>query len=302
MRIGLIVGNRRMRDPNDPHGAVREGLRRLGHQVEVVCPGDWPVFCTLPDVAFLWNAVHGRRGVLAAELRRRRIPVLVMEHGFFDRRTYTQIDPLGFNHTASWTGVLQSSAPPDGARRFREAWGKRVRPMRARDGYVLIVLQVPKDAQLRDSEIRHPGPFVGAVEDALPRSVDIRVRPHPRSDWLPGATNRSVPVESGLEDAVRGAAFVVTINSNTGNEALAWGCPVLCLGPALYADAGVARPTGLAGLAEALAAVLAGWRPGSTDVRNYLHHLACRQWSLDELADGYVLAKLLDDVARTGTA
>ena len=37
--------------------------------------------------------------------------------------------------------------------------------------------------------------------------------------------------------------------------------------------------TGLAGLDHALDVMAEGWTPEPPVVRNYLHHLACRQWS-----------------------
>ena len=85
----------------------------------------------------------------------------------------------------------------------------------------------------------------------------------------------------------------MTINSNAGNEALAAGCRVLCLGPALYAMAGVARQTTVADMPTALRDMLAGWAPESAAVRNYLRWLACRQWSRAELADGDALGPIL---------
>jgi len=100
-----------------------------------------------------------------------------------------------------------------------------------------------------------------------------------------------------LREAVDGAAFAVTVNSNSGNEALAWGCCVLSLGPSLYALAGAACRTGLAGLEHALEAMADGWTPEPATVTNYLYWLACRQWSRDELAHGDVLRRLLDAVA-----
>ena len=105
-------------------------------------------------------------------------------------------------------------------------------------------------------------------------------------------------LDGTLAGAVRGARFAVTINSNAGNEALAWGCPVLCLGPALYATAGVAERTRLAKLPAAIEQMLAGWRPRDDDVRTYLCHLACRQWNCDELAEGSVLKRLLHGTER----
>jgi capsule polysaccharide modification protein KpsS len=85
----------------------------------------------------------------------------------------------------------------------------------------------------------------------------------------------------------------LTVNSNAGNEALAMGCPVLCVGPALYAMAGVAMLTHLVNLAGRIA-WMRDCRFDEAAVKNYLYHLACRQWTGEELAEGTALKGLLD--------
>ena len=306
MRIGLICDNRQWTCASEPFRAVAAGLRRLGHQVEVVARAGWPLWDRLPEVVFLWNGIHGPWGEYRRRLAAEGVPVLIMERGFFDRFNYTQIDRAGFNHAASWSSMLAGPAPSDGLRRFVRAWGREPAPFGLRKGYALVLLQVPSDAQLEDAAIRHPGPLVEAVDAAAPAGLKIRIRAHPLSRWQCGRPSRAAPIARDgdrrpragmlagkLRDAVAGAKFCITINSNAGNEALAWGCPVLCLGPALYAIAGVARQVAVAELWRGLAEMDAGWRPDEQAVRSYLAHLACRQWSRDELADGWPLERLL---------
>lgn len=296
MRIGLIATNREWHNDGGPHRAVAIGLERLGHHVEVVAPvARWPIFAALPGVVFVWNGARGRRAEFVRRLRADGIPALIMERGFFDRFNFTQIDRQGFNHTASWATGVREPAPAVGADRFQAVWGAR-RPMKARKrGYILILLQVSDDAQLSQSEIHHPGPFVQAVQDAAPPEMEIRVRAHPRSTWRRDTRGRAKILKGSLERAVRNARFAATINSGSGNEALALGCPVLCLGPALYSIAGAAQQTKLADLREAIESMLGGWRPDGRTVKNYLHWLASRQWTCEELAEGTVLETLLDD-------
>ena len=298
MQIGLICQNHEWRDPSVPHRAVRQGLQRLGHNVEVVVPAHGGgLFSAQPDAAFLWNAVHGVRGQIAAELRDAGATVFVMERGFFDRFRHTQIDGRGFNHTASWARGLGQPAPDEGAARLRASFGVRTSIRPRRDGHVLVLLQVPRDAQLRDSELHHPGPLVQAVEDVMPRDIEIRARAHPASGWTCSRAGRTRMLSGELAEAVDGARFVITINSNSANEALARGCPVLCLGPALYAEAGVARQARLVDLPRAVEEMLCGSHPRDANVANYLGWLACRQWTEQELAEGSVLKRLLDEAA-----
>ena len=295
MRAAIICTNKTWTDTRSPIRAVAVGLERLGCDVAPIAIGDWPIFSRLPDVAFIWNGVHGRRGSIAADLRKRGVPVMVMERGFFDRMNHTQIDHAGFNHTASWAVDIAGPAPVDGVSRFArliETIGPP-RPVRPRSsGHILILGQVAGDAQLRDSEIRRAEDLVRAVEKAACADVELRFRPHPMDSWRSG---RTVTLDGELNDAIDAARFAITINSNSANDALLRGCPVLCLGPALQGIAGAAIQTSLAGLQRNIKLMLAGWRPDQRRVLSYLHWLAARQWTIDELsgAGGGVLARLL---------
>ena len=298
MRIIVIANNRQFADPAEPYSHVAAGLRTLGHNVEVVAKKPtWPLWQGRADVAVVWNGVKRPAGAIADRARQAGAKVLVMERGFFDRMAHTQLDFHGFNHRASWASRLGRPAPIGGAERFRQVWGTEPTPMRSRrDGYILVLGQVSRDAQVRDSEIHHAGPLAQAVEDAAPRDVDIRIRPHPLARWCRPADARAAVIEGDLRTAIAGARFVVTINSNAGNEALAWGCPVLCFGPSLYGMAGVALQTHLVDMPASIRLMLDGWRPPRDMTANTLAHLACRQWSRGELARGTVLKRLLDDI------
>jgi len=300
MKIGLICDNREWTVGEKPYKAVRDGLERLGHQVRVACPvGPRLPWATRPDAVFVWNGVHGVAGRLRAPLAELGVTVFVMEWGWFDRFAHVQIDHAGFNHTASWSGAGWGDCPADGPERFRRAWGATPEPFRSREGYCLVLLQVPGDAQLAEAEIRRPGTLVEAVEAHAPPGLDIHVRAHPLHPWSCGSGRRVRMTDAPLGEGVAKAKFCVTINSNAGNEALAWGCPVLCVGPALYAAAGVARRTTVARMGQELVRMASGWRPEDAAVRNYLYRLACRQWSAEELAQGAPLRKVLADASPT---
>ena len=86
----------------------------------------------------------------------------------------------------------------------------------------------------------------------------------------------------------------MTINSNAGNDALWAGVPVLCLGPALYEIAGVARRTSIAQLMPDLEFMMMGWLPYEHTVLRYFHWLCARQWTADELASGETLEQILE--------
>jgi len=300
MNVSFLITNAECRRGRSQR-AVHDGLRALGHRVKVDRPAMGPRRAAEDfDCAFIWNGIHSNRADAVRAFRTAGKPAFIMERGFFDRMRHTQIDAAGFNHTASWTDTLTEPAPQEGRGRFEALWGSSPTPMTVRNhGYVLVLLQVPADSQLRDSEIHHPGPLVDAVENAMPRSIPLRVRPHPVSQWNSGTRRDGAPrharmlTSGSLADAVAGARFCLTINSNSGNEALAMGCPVLCLGPSLYAMAGAAMQTTLAGMAVGIRDMLDGWHPPQGSVKNYLYHLACRQYGIDELRTGAPLREIL---------
>jgi hypothetical protein len=294
MRVGILCDNRRWANRREPFRAIAEGLRRLGHEVSVSSGAQGPPWGRLPEVAVLWNGVHGSSGRVRARLRRAGAATLILERGFFDRANHTQIDHAGFNHTASWAGRLDAPAPPNGRARLESCWGPRRVVGPRRKGWVLVLGQVPGDAQLADCELRHAASLVRAIEDATPESIEIRFRPHPLANGAEPAMRRARRASGSLADAAAGARFAVTINSGAGNEALALGCPLLCLGPALYATAGVALRSRLVDLPTRISLMLRGYHPAPGRVENYLQHLACRQWTPRELAQGDALAGLLE--------
>jgi len=282
------------RDRTQPFRAVAEGLAGLGFDVSVMRLGEQGLL-DAADLVVLWNGRKGRWRELKHQARALGIPTIIMEHGFFDRRAYTQIDHLDILHWASWTAELRNPAPPEGGARLARVWPHRLRPFGGRDGYVLVLGQVPGDSQMQESEVSLPTPLKKAVARSLPRGVDAVFRPHPRAGSKRVSYLRRCEARTIVE-AIEGARFAVMINSNAGNECLALGCPVLCLGPALYAQAGVAKQTRMSNFKRTLLEMLAGWRPDGGAVRNYLHWLACRQYNQQEMREGEVLARLLEKV------
>jgi len=150
---------------------------------------------------------------------------------------------------------------------------------------------------MEDSEIDSPTPLERMVARSLPDGVEGRFRPHPRAQVVRKAYLPRCDAKT-LAEAVEGARFAVMINSNAGNECLALGCPVLCLGPALYEKAGVALRTTQRTFYREFGQMLDGWKPDAERVRNYLHWLACRQYSPDDFRDSQVLS----DVVRRAVA
>jgi len=217
------------------------------------------------------------------------IPVYRMEHGWFDRKKYHQCDLRGILHWSSLVQKFHLPAPAEFRARLRQVLGRPLIPvtLNRRSNTILVLGQISGDTQMFESEINGPLQIDKAVCRAI-EGLDVRAafRPHPmdhgyevRKKYLPASTQQN------LEAAVRESRFVVTINSNAGVEALAMGRPVLCLGPATYAQAGVAMQTTLKDL-RANIQRMEHFTVDQSQVENYLSWLAGAQFSLDEFAAG----------------
>lgn len=260
----------------------------------------WPITNHRIDCLCIWNGRKKNYRVTMDGCRKTGTPVLFLEAGFFDRAWRTQADWRGWNMTASWHSKLATPAPPEGAARFAEAWGRPAVPVTNRDGYVLVLGQVGGDAQLRDAEMHNDTELAWLVSRCLP-GHDLRLRRHPKID--PGtAWSGPLPLIGGtLEEAIAGAAFVVTINSNSAHEALALGCPVMSFGPALYQLPGVTLPATMATAGECLKKMLDGPDWDAEWIQNYLYWLACRQWTQAEFSEGSVIRSRVDEAIAHAT-
>lgn len=291
-----------------PLRAVSQGLQELGYYV---VPVDNPknIKAYKPQVIVTWNHLRDVGWRRAADECGAKF--IVAEHGFFNRSEFTQIDSAGFSHSASWKKDLYYPAPEEGDLRLREHYPDGVKMMRSRrDGIIWICGQLDGDSQLFESEIQTAQELYDAVAGAMHQHpyADAIFRPHPlnanslkRSVWLPVQDrpedapqtymrNKQAPT---FADALTRARFVVAINSNAINEALATGVPCLAFGPHLGIDAGVVKKTTRKTFTRDFRAMVEGWAPEPDSVKNYLKWLACRQYSLEELASGEPLKACL---------
>jgi hypothetical protein len=246
------------------------------------------------DVLLTWNGLHAGRDRLVPSLREKGVPVVIVERGFFDRMNFSQIDHRGFNHTASWAHKFMGG-PPDGSKgRLKRITGGPPSSMRPRsDGYVLVLAQKENDTQLWDGPYRTMSPFVRCLDAAVPPGLDIRVRAHPVDPYRGPCAGRIKMIDGTLRDALDGARFAVTINSNAGNEAIRWGCPVLCVGPSVYGHCGAAAYYEPDSLEDGMKLMLAGWTPGVLHAGDYCAWLSTHQYSCAELAAGMPVLRAL---------
>lgn len=290
-------------DQDHPLNCAIDGLTALGYSVEIVDhETSWPCFSRKPDIVVVWNGMREPVKNVVSAAMNEGIRVFRIENGFYDRKNHFQCDPEGILH---WSGFARRINEPaaEYKMRFESIWKKPILPIgrnKARNT-ILVLGQTNGDTQLFDSEIKHPIEIERAVAKAI-KGLDlcgysVEFRPHPldRRYIRNPQTKKYLPTcqHTSLEDALLSAAFVITINSNAGVEALAYGCPVLCFGPATYEMAGVAKKTCMNTLRCDIVEMLNGWLPRQKDVNNYLYQLAGNQYSVDEFRTGEVFRRLI---------
>lgn len=274
-----------------PMRCAAEGLAHLGYRVEVRTEAEWPCFSRKPDVIAVWNGLREPLSDRVQSAVKEGITVFRIEHGWFDRKNYHQCDPKGILHWSSITKLLNQEPPAEYKQRFESVWDRPIRPVAVNKSSdtILVIGQTVGDTQLNESEIVSPLQLDKAVCRAIEGlGVKAEFRPHPldhqythrdRKHYLPTSQYAT------LEEALENCRYVITINSNAGVEAIANGRPVLCFGPATYAQAGVAWRTTKHNLRIHIEC-MEMYEADQKAVENYLYWLAGKQYSLEEFKRG----------------
>lgn len=198
--------------------AFANGLAEHGIYAEKYKSGDRPTDITL---GVLWG-VHNR--ALTQHFKQNNIDYVVLERGYIgDRTKWTSCGFNGLNGNADF--VLQHA---DNKRLHLVR--DYLQPARKKEGdYILIMGQIASDASVK---------WIGWNDwlqtkcDELKKDSDLPIyyRPHPldHGPFIP----RGLEVKGGeLQDAIDGAAGIVTLTSNTGVDAMLAGVPVVCDAP-----------------------------------------------------------------------
>ena len=303
-------------NPRQYMHSVAAGLEAIGYSVTRVQNVDsLKAMLRKPQIVAGWNGIRDARWWdYAGQIGAVR---LACEHGFWERELRFQCDSLGFLHRSSLAERLRrgEQPPDDAAARFANCGCGAVQPMRSRSaGYALILGQVDGDTQLVDSEVPGHAPLLRQLTRHMPHGIDLVYRPHPlmaarqatvSSRWprISVARNANPDDErrdycahktgTTLADAIAGARFCISINSNALVEATAAGVPCMAFGPSLGIDAGVYRHATLATITAACRDMLDGWAPPQRAVDRYLQWLACYQYTREETASGEALVPIL---------
>lgn len=268
-----------MFSPSSDHSpsAVASGLLSMGFKINHVAPHGFRESEWMPcDLCVIYGMRHvGKR--IIAEHNKRGVPCIVVDIGYIKRAMrsngyngYWQVGLNGLN----W---LPDTAPSDRWKDLGLAYPKHKKG----GDYVLIAEQVPHDAShgMDDAGIRRW--TAAAIKKCETYGLPYRVRHHPMNNSI----DPSLLPKTTIEEDVAGARAIYCHNSNTGNDALLAGVPVICDRDCEYA------PT-YQNLACSFEKIK---YQTDSKMRDYLHRLAYAQWAREELADGSAFRYILSE-------
>ena len=259
MPKALIITKGHLSETDIIRASFQVGLERHGWLV--VCSYDYEP-C---DLLVIWGV---RRQDIIARQKAIGGEVCVLERGYLgDRFKYSSVSfGGGLNGRGEFRGDLSDPS------RFNHLFPDLLKPWRHKpEGYALIIGQVPGDMSLRHANI---DAWYQQTAKALKNSgyVDVFFRSHPKANCsAPQGIKR---LEGTLQEALNGAALVITFNSNTGVEAACSGVPTIAM------DQG------------SMAWEVAGHQVTEVitpDRESWASALAWKQWALDEMTSGYCI-------------
>jgi hypothetical protein len=259
MKRALIITRPSLTHQASWGGEFKKGLERHGWTVDMAT--DYRA----ADLVCMWGT---RRSHIIASQKSVGGDVCILERGYIgDRKHYSSVSfGGGLNGRGEFRGPL------DDGSRFEKLFSGLMRDYDTpKDGYALIMGQVPGDMSIRHANIDQ---WYSQTAKALEKfGWQARFRPHPLAGKRGGVQGgRNLKQASGaLCEALRGAGVVVTFNSNAGVDAALYGRPVIAFDPGsmVYEIAGhqvdeIREP----------------------DRTAWAHALAWKQWSKDEMASG----------------
>lgn len=233
-----------------------EGLRRHGWSASIK---ERPEPC---DLLVQWG-VRDRHGMnLQQQIGGK---VCIIERGYIgDRFSWTSVSFGG-----GLNGHGEFCGPFDDDSRWKTHFADKIKPWRFnKEGPAVVMGQVPTDMSLKGLDSYRL--WTVAVRKLKAAGWDVKWRGHPLAN---GFTIDNLPLETGpLEDCLNEAGFVVTINSNSGVDAVLAGVPTVTMDDRSMAWDVTSHDT------EEMV------MPDRTE---WAHALAWKQWLLPEMASGY---------------
>lgn len=238
-------------------GAFAKGLAQHGWKVTVQhdFAGE---FC---DLLVLWGT---RRTDRIERQKASGGEVCILERGYVgDRKKWTSVSfGGGLNNRGIYRGPFHDPT------RWQDHFADIMRPWRgSREGYALILGQVPGDMSIKDVNIG--GFYAKAVFELSQLGFEVRFRPHPLATDT--AIRGITSTKGKLADNLAGAALTVSFNSNSSVDAVLAGVPSLTMDKGTMA-------WHVTGHEYAF--------PAEPDREPWAHALAWKQWQLEEIASG----------------
>jgi hypothetical protein len=210
------------------------------------------------DLAVMWGA---RREQVIQRQRVSGRHYLILERGYFGDRF--QMTSLAFDGLNGRGNFGNANSPAD-------RWVKHgvpMRPWRRKDGPALLIGQVPGDMSIKGLDM--DGWYKEQIGLLRARGFEVVFRPHPLGSNIPKGVEVS---RLSLEEDFDRAAVVVTMNSNTGVDAVLAGVPtVTCDVGAMAWDVSFRDVDSMGDM---------------PDRQQWAWNLGYCQWTQDEIASG----------------
>lgn len=268
----LLIG-----DPDwAPLAAFAAGLSLIGVDAFWTPINDWARDeC---DAVAIYGLRHQGQDVVA-HYAARGVPVVVIDHGYMKRVNVAADLPTGYLQVGiNRLGWVPPQAPRD---RF-EALGIAPRQRPAKEIRRAVIMgQVPYDASHRLNAAQLTLCYEALYDElrqAGIRNVVFRGHPLANESESGGGVNPRVPRDGmrPIDDAIRHADLVVSINSNAGLEAIIDGCPAAVLKASHYTEAAYRWPV-----------ITSAIEPAPVElVNDLLARLAYAQWTDAEIRAG----------------
>lgn len=238
-------------------GAFAEGLRRHGWEA-VVQRSPAPA-----DLLVLWG-VRNQPAIAAATGE-----VCILERGYLgDRFAWTSVSFGGeLNGRATFRGPFEDRG------RWDRHFASLMKPWSQRAGYALLLGQVPGDMSLRPVGGRLDGWYRTTAAKLQRLGYGVRFRPHPLA-YRRGGSSMVIgarTIGGSLDEALAGAAFAVSFNSNSAVDAVLAGVPTIAVDEGSMAWAVTGHEIA---------------PPPMPDRADWAARLAWCQWSREEMASG----------------
>ena len=197
---------------------------------------------------------------------------LIMERAYLgDRFNWVS---LGYNDLNNRADFLNQDMPSD---RWNKYWKDLKKDWKLEGDHILLTLQVRGDNSLNHVKVDYQK-IINDIRKYTDRPILIRDHPHRKNTWGASLTGKNVKYANcniPVEKAVSDARVVVTINSNSGVDAIMQGTPVINFdyGSMVW---DVAVQNDLSKIEN----------PDMPDVTQWCYNIAYTQWLPEEIESG----------------